>query len=175
MPARQFTVMLNGMEACWPSWLFTVAVNVNVPAVVGVPEMMLLSFPVEFWVNTRPEGNCPAVIDQTKGRHPPLLKKLAEYDVPTVPDARVELWLVITNESGGSIAMLSVFVAVSPALSWTWTVNVLVWTVVGVPETTVDMIPKDCAIVSPAGSVPDTIFHVSSDAPPPLFAMMKAE
>jgi len=133
MPAGQFTVMLNCMEACWLSWLFTVAVNVNVPAVVGVPEMMLLSFPDEFWVNTSPGGNCPAVIDQTKGRHPPLLKKLAEYAVPTVPGARVELWLVITSRSGGSIPMLNVLVAVSPALSWTWTVNVVVWTVVGVP------------------------------------------
>jgi hypothetical protein len=63
MLAGQFTVILNCMEACCPSWLFTVAVNVNVPAVVGVPEMMLLSFPAEFWVNTRPEGNFPAVID----------------------------------------------------------------------------------------------------------------
>ena len=50
----------------------------------------------------------------------------------------------------------------------------VVWTVVGVPGTTVDMIPKDLAIVSPAGSAPDTIFHVSSDEPPPLFAVMKA-
>ena len=50
----------------------------------------------------------------------------------------------------------------------------MVWTVVGVPETTVDMMPKDFAIVSPVGSVPDTICHVSSDAPPPLFAVMKA-
>lgn len=103
-----------------------------------------------------------------------MVKKLAEYFVPTVPDARVELWLVITSERRGSISMLSDFVAVSPALSWTWTVNVVVWTVLGVPETTVDMIPKDCAIVSPAGSAPDTIFHVSSDEPPPLFAVMKA-
>ena len=77
--------------------------KVNIPALVGVPEIMLLSFPVEFWVNASPGGNCPAVIDQTKGGHPPLVKGLAEYAVPTAPEARVELGLVITSRSGGSI------------------------------------------------------------------------
>ena len=77
--------------------------KVNVPTLKGVPEIMLLSCPVEFWVKARPGGNRPAVIDQTNGRHPPLVKRLAEYAVLTVPEARVELGLVITSGSGGSI------------------------------------------------------------------------
>ena len=71
-------MMLNCWEACTPVLSVTVAVNVNVPAVVGVPEITLLSCPDPFWVNARPGGKCPAVIDQTKGRHPPLVKRLTE-------------------------------------------------------------------------------------------------
>ena len=51
---------------------------------------------------------------------------------------------MITSGSGLSIVMLSGCVAVSPALSLTWTVNALVWTVVGVPEKTVECVLR-CA------------------------------
>ncbi len=57
----------------------TVAVNVLVPAVVGVPPI------APFLLIFSPAGKLPAVICQTYGRVPPFASKLAEYKVPTTP------------------------------------------------------------------------------------------
>jgi hypothetical protein len=88
-----------------------------------------------------------------------------------VPDARVELWFVITSGRGGSIVMLNTFVAVFPDWSLTWTVNVCVSTVVGVPVTDVDCTPNDVAIVSPAGMCPAISLNVCGVPWPPLEVM----
>lgn len=58
------------------------------------------------------------------------------------------------------MVMLSTFVAVFPDRSLTWTVNVWVSTVVGVPVIEVESTPKSVAIVSPAGSRPAISLNV---------------
>src|SRR6266699_2549107 len=92
----QLTVMLNCWEACTRVWSVTVSVNVNVPVAVGVPLMVVP--PLDPVDSARPGGNCPAVIDQVEGRHPPLAKRLVKYAVPTVAGGGVGL--VITSGSG---------------------------------------------------------------------------
>ena len=67
--------------------------------------------------------------------------------------------------------MLSTFVAVFPDWSLTWTVNVWVSTVVGVPVTEVELTPKSVAIVSPAGMRPARSLNVCGVPWPPLEVM----
>src|SRR5262245_7509664 len=64
--------------------------------------------------------------------------------------------------------------AVAPALSWTWIVNVAVWTVVGVPEMVTQCTPhwRGSFSVRPSGRRPATRFQVKGVGPvPPLWEM----
>jgi hypothetical protein len=53
--------MLVCWDAFWPRLSVTVKVKVNVPALVGVPSILL---PFDARTNARPGGNCPTVMDQ---------------------------------------------------------------------------------------------------------------
>ena len=66
--------------------------------------------------------------------------------------------MVIARGTGPLIVMLSVLV-VEPLSVCAFTVNVLVWTRVGFPETIVDCTPYDFAIVNPSGSEPETMLN----------------
>src|SRR5215472_17154372 len=62
--------------------------------------------------------------------------------------------------------------AVAPALSWTWMVNVVVWTVVGVPVMVTQCTPhwRGSFSVSPSGRTPAIRFQVNGVGPvPPLW------
>src|SRR5215211_5640187 len=54
--------MLNSRVVCTPDWSVARAVNGNVPAVAGVPEITPEP------LRDRPGGSCPATTDQLYGR-----------------------------------------------------------------------------------------------------------
>src|SRR5262249_8455303 len=81
------------------------------------------------------------------------------------------LALVITSGRGELMVRLKSCCAVAPALSWTWMVNVVVWTVVGVPVMVTQCTPhsRGSFSVSPSGRVPAIRVQVNGVGPvPPL-------
>jgi hypothetical protein len=112
-------------------------VNVNVPAVVGAPEMEAGGDGARL----RPGGSCPELMDQVYGCTPPEAKKFCEKDVLTVPAGQQELGKVIARGVGGLIVMLKACCAVSPTSSCTCTVNVKDPLWLGVPPMTVPPAP----------------------------------
>ena len=60
--------------------------NVDVPAVVGVPEIA-----PDALFNVSPVGKLPVVIDHVYGVSPPAAARVWPYEVPVVPEANVEV------------------------------------------------------------------------------------
>lgn len=75
------TVMLSDFVAVPPSASVAVTVKVDVPAVVGVPEMVAPD-------NVRPAGNVPVVTLHVYGVEPPLAANVCEYAADTSAAAR---------------------------------------------------------------------------------------
>jgi hypothetical protein len=63
----------------------TVAVKLDVPLVVGVPEITPL-----LGARLSPAGRLPEVIDHLYGAAPPLALRAVEKGVPEVPEGSVE-------------------------------------------------------------------------------------
>ena len=73
----------------------TLAVKVNVPGAVGVPEIVPVAA-----ANVRPAGNAPALKLQLYGVVPPLACNVVVYAVPTVPPGS-EAAVVSVSELAG--------------------------------------------------------------------------
>jgi hypothetical protein len=78
----------------------TLSVKLNVPAAVGVPEMV----PPEDSV--RPAGRAPELMLQLYGVVPPLAASVVEYTDPTCPEGR-ELFVIWTEAGVAATVMLS--------------------------------------------------------------------
>ena len=120
------TVMLNDFSAlCEPDTAFTV--NVDVPAVVGVPEIA----PVEE-VRARPSGRLP---DDTDHVAPVMLAvRFAEYGEFVMPSGRLVV-VILSVSTGELIVSVNCFSSLAEPYT-ALTVNVEVPAVVGVPEIT---------------------------------------
>jgi hypothetical protein len=155
------TVMLNDFVAVWAGdeESFAWTVNVNVPAPVGVPEIVPL---VE---SVRPPGNEPELTLQLYGVVPPVAASVAEYAVPTCPPAR-ELVVICTGTADVVTVMLNDFVAVwaGDEESFAWTVNGNVPAPVGVPE----IVPL-VESVRPPGNEPELTLQLYGVVPPVAF------
>lgn len=124
-------------------------VNVEVPAVVGVPEIT----PDE-GLRDNPAGRVPLITLQFA---PVMLAaSVAEYAVPTVPELR--LVVVIVIEGIALTVIESCFSADCESFS-ALTVNVDVPVAVGVPV----IAPVEVLSVSPVGRVPDESDHVTPE------------
>jgi len=124
-----------------------------VPATVGVPEIT----PVEEF-KLRPLGKFPKRTVHVYGGLPPVAVKFAWYGTPTVPLGK----LAVVIWSGGPAAAMTmerVWVAVVPPAE-TWTVNVLVPAMEGVPE----IVPA--FRVRLAGRKPERIDQTYGGVPP---------
>jgi hypothetical protein len=133
-------------------------VKLDVPAVVGVPEIVPVEEPRD-----RPAGRLPETIDHVYGVWPPTAAKVWLYATPIWPFGRL---VVVIVSTGGAMTIDSAFVAVSAGawLSVTRTVKLEVPAVVGVPLITP---PEESD--NPAGSEPlasDQLYGVT----PPLAA-----
>jgi hypothetical protein len=76
-------VRLNDFIAIWAVGEFesvTLGVKLNVPAVVGLPEIVPVAA-----ASVRPAGSAPELMLQLCGVVPPLACSVVEYALPTVP------------------------------------------------------------------------------------------
>src|SRR5690242_18353886 len=108
--------MPSGFVAVAFELSFTCTVKLNVPAVVGVPEIVPLD------PKFNPAGIAPAVAVHVYPPLPPVAASVAEYAEPTVAPGRDG---VVTLNAGVAAAtvMPSPFVAVAFELSFTCTVK----------------------------------------------------
>src|SRR5689334_4597954 len=132
------------------------AVNVNEPAVVGLPVMA----PVVAF-NANPAGSDPVTIDHLYGVIPPLAASVVEYETPTVPLGNGDT-VVIDNTVLITSVKLLVTVAAGEAESFARATNVNDPVAVGVPA----MVPVDAFRVNPPGSNPLLTDHVYGPVPP---------
>jgi hypothetical protein len=132
----------------------TRTVKLEVPAVVGVPEITPPALKLS------PAGRLPVWRDQEYGVTPPVAANVWLYATPIWPLGRLD---VVTDRSAG-ITTLSAWSSVSGVLweSVTLTVKFEVPAVVGVPEIVPVELPRD----SPAGRLPDRTDHVYGVVPP---------
>jgi hypothetical protein len=86
----------------------TVAVKLNVPLAVGVPEIR----PVDE-ASERPAGRLPDVIDHEYGVVPPLADREFEYAVPGEPEGKLDVLIVKVDGPAGAAAIDRVTVAVA--------------------------------------------------------------
>lgn len=133
----------------------TLMVKVEVPDAVGVPVIA----PDDAF-KVRPAGREPVLTLHVYGVVPPVACTVAEYAVPTVPPARLDV--EIANCPAAATAMLKDWVAVLLLASCTWAVKVEVPDAVGVPV----IAPDDAFKVRPAGSEPLLMLHVYGAVPP---------
>ncbi len=129
----------------------TRAVNVNVPALVGVP----VSSPVA--ASVRPGGGVPA------GHRPRVRRRAVDRGErlpvrasPTVPSGRLVVVIVGGGTGAGATVIESACVSLCVALSVTLAVKGEVPAAVGVPV----IAPVEALSDSPAGSAPDSSDHV---------------
>jgi hypothetical protein len=123
----------------------TVAVNVEDPLAVGIPEIV-----PEAGSRLRPPGSLPAVIAHLYPGVPPLARKACEYDAPPVAGGKAEVAMV--NGLGARTMVNGVdCVCIGLPLSRTPIVKAEVPLDVGVPEIT----PVDAMSDSPAGRLPE--------------------
>jgi hypothetical protein len=129
---------------------FTPTKKLDVPAVVGVPEITPVLAAID-----NPAGKLPCTMLHVYGLVPLVAASVAVYASPTIPFGK--LVVVIRTIVEPYTVKVSACVAVSLALSVTFTVNAsAVTAVVGVPEIT----PVLAFSVNPAGSVPELKLHV---------------
>ncbi len=129
-----------------PAKSVTRAVKLEVPAVVGVPEISPVAA-----LSVNPAGSEPVLLDHVYGGVPPVAVKVCEYGMPIVSAGRE----AVVTVRAGLIDMVNAWLAVARVLSRTVTVNPVMPRVVGVPEIT----PVEVLSIRPAGSEP-VIFHV---------------
>jgi hypothetical protein len=125
----------------------TWTVKLDVPAVVGVPEIT----PVEA-ARLNPAGRLPVVINHVYGVWPPVAVSVWLYVVPVMPENNDEVVIVI----GDVIVMLNGRVTVVVFASVTCTVKFDVPAVVGIPA----ILPVKLSKASPAGKLPEVIDQV---------------
>src|SRR5690348_9034790 len=163
LPALRFEVVItsgagstaieNGAVVDTPAASLTFTVKLLVPGAVGVPEIVAPS-------RVKPRGKLPLAIDHVYGAVPPLAEIFCEYAVPAFPAGND----VVVITSGAAFTVIdNACVAVTDALSVTFTVKVLVPDALGVPEIV------DPVNVSPAGNDPVAIDHVYGVVPPLAF------
>ena len=166
-PGRLVVVIVGGCGAAATAMLsafvpvlfaasVTCTVNDVVPAVVGVPEITPVAA-----TRPNPAGSVPPVTVQLYGVVPPLACSVAEYAVPAVPPGK-DVVVTVGGCAAAATAMLSAFVPVLFAASFTCTVNDAVPAVVGVPEIT----PVAATRLNPAGSVPALTLQLYGVVPP---------
>jgi hypothetical protein len=141
------TVIESGLVAVLLAESLTWTVKLDVPAVVGVPEMA-----EPFSVS--PAGSVPEAIDQMFPPAPPVELKVAEYGVPTVAGGSEDVVIASAGVAGAAIAIESGLLAVAFDESVTWTVKFDVPADVGVPEIVEPL------SVRPAGSDPAGMLQV---------------
>jgi hypothetical protein len=129
-----------------------VTVTVKSPAPVGVP----LIDPVEPLMVT-PAGRLPALIAQVNGPVPPDTVGCWLSGTPTSPVAGAKATVGLA-----AIAIVTALLAIWPLASVTWTVNVKLPAVVGVPE----MRPVEGPSANPLGRTPAVIDHANGEVPP---------
>jgi hypothetical protein len=135
---------------------FTPIKNVEVPAVVGVPEIT----PVLALI-ANPAGSAPEYTLHVYGFVPLVAAIVAEYAPPTIPFGK--LVVVIRTIVVPYTVKLKLAVEDSLSLSVTFAVNVSAATaVVGLPDIT----PVLDASVNPAGKLPELTLHVYGGVPP---------
>ena len=128
----------------------TEMVNVDVPALVGVPVIAPVEAP-----NSSPPGSDPAETDQVSPV-PPVAARAVEYGEDCVPSGRAVVVIasvVISNVNGRDTA--------APNESVTRTVKVCEPSAVGVPLMTPDEFN-----VRPGGKVPTLTFQLMGATPP---------
>jgi hypothetical protein len=144
------------LDCAWLSASVTVAVKLDVPLVVGVPEIT----PV-LGVKLSPAGRLPEVIDQVYGAVPPLALRAVEKGVPEIPEGSVEdaiaSWIAATTTDVAADVVWAGLL-----LSLTFAVKLNVPLAVGVPEIT----PVPLARLNPAGRLPEPIDHWYGAVPP---------
>ena len=127
----------------------TVAVNVDAPAVEGVPERTPAPD------SESPTGNEPAVTAHVYDV-PPVAANVVEYATRVAPEGTVT---VVIASWGLTVTVSDFVVFDTPAI--TLTVKVLVPAVVGTPVS----VPSECKL-RPAGSEPLSKLHVRAPTPP---------
>jgi hypothetical protein len=135
---------------------FTVAVKLEVPLALGVPEMV----PVVA-ARVSPAGRLPELIDHVYDGLPPVADIGAEYATPSVPEGNAPVVMVsgagaMTNEIVADLVWTGLEESVTVAVTFT------VIPVVGVPK----MMPVLVARVSPVGRLPDVMDQLYGVAPP---------
>jgi hypothetical protein len=165
MPLGRAVVVMNSVltaivsvcvaVCCGVEESVTVAVNVKVPALVGVP----LKSPR--LLNPKPGGSVPLVTVALNGCRPPVSGKGWLYGLPA-PALGIVLDLKASVPSETLIVKLPlVAVLAGLLLSVTCTVNVNEPVVVGVPDR-IPFVPK----VIPDGRAPEAKAHVNVPNPP---------
>jgi hypothetical protein len=139
-----------------PSSFSAFTVKLDVPAVVGVPDIM----PVVS-ASSKPAGNVPLSILHVMGAVP-VASRVWLYATPTSPSGRVVVVIVGDAVGSGAITIESAFVFSPPAFS-AFTVKFDVPAAFGVPDIT----PVAGTRVKPPGKVPLplTILHVMGVSP----------
>ena len=142
--------MLNERLVVFPLESVTVALKLDVPGLVGVPDIT----PVELF-SDRPEGR--DVTDHVYGGIPPVacsvpLNGLFTVTLLCVIPVIVSAFITVIDSACVSVALLK---------SLTWTVNDDVPAVVGVP-----LIAPPLFIVNPAGSEPGESCQIKGAVPP---------
>lgn len=138
-------VTLRDLVEVPPPASLTRAVNENVPAVLGVPEMTPEGF------IDRPFGRLPDSFNHVYDGVPPAAFREAEYTTPTVPLGSAP---VVTESAGEPIVMVSPLVAAELPESVTVAVKVNCPAPVGVPD-----IDPFGAIDKPPGKLPEARDH----------------
>ncbi len=105
-----------------------VIVDVNMPAVVGVPEM------VPLMVSDIPGASSPAVMLKVYGACPPLAVMILLYATPSVPFGRGGGERVMGGQAGSLITLVYACNPVQPLASVAVTVKVNVPATLGVPD-----------------------------------------
>jgi hypothetical protein len=147
------TVIANGCEAVAPALSTTRMVTFVVPTVVGVPEIS----PV-LVLRLSPAGNVPSDTAHVSDPVPPVEATVFEYATPAVAPGKD----VVVMESGGAIVIERGFESEALAASTTPMVKFEVPAADGVPE----IAPVALLRLSPAGSAPALMDHVSGAVPP---------
>jgi hypothetical protein len=141
------------MDNClvpFPAELTALTVKLDVPTVVGVPEITPLS------ARLKPVGNASLSTLHVMGAVP-VAVSVCLYAVPTVPSGNVAV--VIVGATAVAIVMDNCLVSL-PAALVAFTVKVDVPAVVGVP-----VIAPVAARLRSAGKVPLSMFHVMGAVP----------
>jgi hypothetical protein len=153
IPGAAATVMEKSFVAVALVRSTTCIVNVDEPAVVGVPVMAPVPEP-----RLSPAGSDPENKDQVSGALPPIVSSVWEYPLPTIPPGNE----FVLMENGASTAIDRSFESVAFVPSMTRMVKLGTSVVVGVPV----IAPVAVSRLSPAGKAPAETDQVYGRVPP---------